>query len=184
MAVSIDELHNNDFWMRKYCTITKIQDSNNDGLLSRADYKLVIQRYKEMGASEDHLKTLEKNYCKMWKAGGIEDDTTELTYEQFAANYRSMQDTISTKDVVSDMYETQFEIIDSDKNGEISFKEWTEFYTALGIDTKHARPSFDAMDTNGDGIVSKEEFAAYTIEFFLSTEDKLNSSIMYGPLSD
>ena len=29
-------------------------------------------------------------------------------------------------------------------------------------DAVHARASFNAMDLNGDGIVSKEEFVAYT----------------------
>ena len=77
---------------------------------------------------------------------------------------------------------TQFEMMDSDGNGEISFKEWVEYYTAMGIDTVHAKPSFNAMDINGDDIVSKEEFLAFIKEFYLSVEDKLNSSVLYGPL--
>ena len=57
-----------------------------------------------------------------------------------------------------------------------------DHYKALGADVAYARASFDAMDMDGNGVVSKEEFTAYNIEFFYSTEDKLNSSIMYGPL--
>ncbi len=54
--------------------------------------------------------------------------------------------------------------------------------TMLGIDTVHARASFDAMDANGDSIVSKEEFTAYLKEFYLTAEDKLKSSLLLGPL--
>ncbi len=36
--------------------------------------------------------------------------------------------------------------LNTDGNGEISFKEWSDYYTVVGIDTVHARPSFDAMD--------------------------------------
>ena len=53
---------------------------------------------------------------------------------------------------------------------------------ALNIDKAHARASFDAMDTNGDGKISKEEFVAYHVEFYYTAEDKLKSSILYGPL--
>ena len=52
----------------------------------------------------------------------------------------------------------------------------------LGIDPAHARASFDALDTNNDGVISEEEFRAYHWEFFCTTENKLNSEIMYGPL--
>ena len=54
-----------------------------------------------------------------------------------------------------------------------SFNEWADFYKAMGIDTVYARASFDAVDLNGDGIISKEA------EFF--TEDMLKSSIMFRP---
>ena len=41
---------------------------------------------------------------------------------------------------------------------------------------------FEATDTNGDGVVPLEEFTAYHVEFFSTTENKLNSAILYGPL--
>ena len=79
-----------------------------------------------------------------------------------------------------------FKSVDTDANGTISFKEWVEYYKALGVDPCHARASFDAMDTNGDNDVSMEEFAAYNKEFFFSADAFfqliLHSSIMYGPL--
>ena len=43
-------------------------------------------------------------------------------------------------------------------DGVITFQEWKAHYYCLGIDQAHARASFDAMDKNGDGKISKEEF--------------------------
>ena len=61
-------------------------------------------------------------------------------------------------------------------------KEWELHYRCMGLDPKYAKVSFEAMDTNGDGNVSLEEFTAYHVEFFSSTENKLNSAILFGPL--
>ena len=37
-------------------------DADKDGVITRADYRLVLQRYREMGISDEHLKKLEKAY--------------------------------------------------------------------------------------------------------------------------
>ena len=103
----------------------------------------------------------------------------KLTHENLVANFEKTEINV---DELTKIFITWFEIIDSDANGEISFKEWVDYYKVVGIDTAHARASFDAMDTNHDGVVSKEEFHAYNVEYYYSAEDKLHSSIMYGPL--
>ena len=177
----MEELRKNEFWKRKLRTVMKVRDTDKDGLITTSDYKLVVERYKDIGASKEHLEKIEKIYCELWKSGGIANDNTALTYEQFTADIGGSGGYTMEH---SKIFTAQFEIVDSNGNGEISFKEWLDHYTALGIDTVHARASFDAMDTNGDGIVSKEEFIAYAKEFFLTAEDKLNSSILFGPLID
>ncbi len=159
----------------------KIRDSDKDGFISNTDYKIVIDRYRKMGTSEEQLKKLEKYYSDTWKAAGVVDDSTSLTYHQFRANFNKAGVDPSNPFKI---YEAQFEGIDTNGNGVISFNEWLNYYKALGIDTKYARKSFDAMDNDHDGTVSKAEFLAYAKEFAFSTQDKLNSSIMYGPLSD
>ena len=181
MAINVKELQKSEFWQRKIRTLAHVRDTNRDGVITAADYELVIQRYKEMGASKDHILKLETIYAKILQSSGLEDKTKALTYEQFVASYVRVGEEVRDPEAV---FMTHFEIVDSDGNGEISFKEWQEHYAAVGINTKYARGSFDAMDTNKDGIVSKEEYVPYAKEFFTSAEDKLNSSILCGPLVD
>ena len=181
MAINIDELIKNEFWKRKIYTVMKVRDADKDGLISKADYELLYQGYKDMGASAEDLKRLEKVHVLVWKSIGV-DDNIEQTYEQAVANHAKIL--AKVKDNISEVFAAQFEVIDTDRNGEISFQEWVEIYKVIGIDSEHARASFSAMDTNGDGVVSKEEYEAYAKEFFFTAEDKLHSSIMYGPLID
>ena len=74
--------------------------------------------------------------------------------------------------------------LDLNGDGYISLEEWTIHYKCLGIDPKHAKASFDAMDTNGNGKVSYKEFVAYSKEYFFTTKNDLNSAISFGPLPE
>ena len=131
-----------------------------------------------MGTPEKHIKILQDKFKKLCDYWGLTDHSMKFPISDMLDRYCK---NIETQDKVN-VFRDLFESVDVNGNGEISFDEWVTHYKAIGVDTKHARASFDAMDFNGDGIVSKEEFVDYHREFFLSNEDKLNSSILFGPL--
>lgn len=173
----MDNLIKNDFWMKKLMKECEVRDDNKDQVLTRADYEKKVQRYKDMGSSEKHLKKLSDHYDAFMEVLGIADPKTRLPYKEAIANFSK-----SNFEVLEKLIVTHFDIIDTNEDGKISFDEWVTLYKVLNIDTSHARASFDAMDANSDGVVSKEEFFAYTKEFYTSVEDTLKSSILYGPL--
>ncbi len=176
-----EDLTLNEFWKKKVYRAIRVRDANKDGYISKADFELIVQRYKDIGAPEEHLKKLDKVFTAHCVRYDLTDESAKLTYDQFAAMLaRTAKNKDEDKRV--DFFKSMFVVIDIDGNGEISFQEWVEFYKAMGIDTQYARASFDAMDANKDGIISKKEFAAYINEYFFSSENKLNSSILYGPL--
>ena len=59
------------------------------------------------------------------------------------------------------------------------FDEWISHYKANGLDPNHAGGSFTAMDTNRNGVMSKEEFVNYYSEYFFTT---VKSSLLHGPM--
>lgn len=83
---------------------------------------------------------------------------------------------------IQNWFGSMFDVLDIDEDGFISFVEWTVHYRTLGIDTAHARASFDAIDTDHDQKINRDEFVKYRIEYFLSVDNKLNSAILFGPL--
>ena len=181
MAVNLEELAKSEFWVKKLRNEARVRDTNKDGFVTLSDYHIVIERYKEMGASKEHLKKLEDNHNLLCKALGIVNDSVKLTYDECIANFAK---SCANVEEILKIFSTHFEIIDADGNGEISFQEWVNYYKAMGIDVTYARASFDAMDTNSDGVVSKEEFFAFNKEYYVTTEDKLKSSLLHGPLVD
>ena len=61
MSVNPKELVKSEFWHKKIQAVNKIRDLNKDGFISKADYKIFIQHYKDLGSSEEHVKKLTKN---------------------------------------------------------------------------------------------------------------------------
>ena len=177
--INKEELIKNDFWQKKNAAAFKVRDVNNDGVLSRADYMIIYQRYKEMGVAKEALKKIEEYFENLCKSLGLKDESVKLTSED-------IRDIFKKSDVTIEQYAKGFEVVfdafDIDGNGVITYDEWEKHYKAAGINTAYARASFDAMDVNHSGRVSKKEFCAYNIEYYYSAEDKLNSSILYGPL--
>ena len=167
------------FWNKKLDRAVRVRDADKDGVITRKDFELVAQRYKDLGVSGEQLQRIRDSLMKMCDSVGLSDETKQFTYEEFKRRHAHVDIQLGTTNTI---FRTMFNGLDINGNGVVSMKEWELHYKCMGLDPKYAKASFEAMDTNGDGVVSLEEFTAYHVEFFSSTENKLNSAILYGPL--
>ena len=180
MAVDFSVLRQNDFWKRKSRRALQVRDTDKDGYISRADYELYLDRYKKLTISTpsnvERVAHLVRKVCDSY---GLVDESVKLSYDEFEEKWIAA----NTKDTkfANKAFAGMFHLLDTDGSGFISLEEWTAHYEWIGIDTAHAPASFDAIDTDHDGKISEDEFVKYHIEYYLSTENKLNSAILYGP---
>ena len=172
-------LQESPFWNKKVDRVMQVTDVNKDGVITLKDFELVAQRYKDQGGvtAEQHQR-IKASLKSFSDAAGLTDDTKQFTHEEYKKLYANMQDP-QMHDI---LFRTMFSALDVNGDGVVSCDEWEMHYKCFGIDPKHAKASFEAMDTNGDGVISCEEFIAYQVEYFTTTENKLNSAILYGPL--
>ena len=180
--MSVDSKKDVEFHKKKLRQYAKVRDTDKDGFVTRHDYDLVLKRSKELGAPDQHLKLAETFFGMICDAVGLTDHTKALTYEQYADIYVTQVEKI-VKDGIA-YVESAFDLIDLDGDGKISIAEWETFMKTCGFDTEQARATFDAMDTNGDDAVERDELVQYLYEFFITADDKMNSSILFGPITD
>ena len=176
----MEKLSENAFYRKKLRRAVEARDADKNGLITRADFEKTIQRHRDLGVPEEHLKIVRAMFSKLCDTLGLTDDSISLTYEEFEEIHMSKSEEVKDKGVA--VFRELFRSVDIDEDGEISYEEWVHHYKALNIDVAHARASFDVMDTNSDGKISMEEFIAYHTEYYHTAEDKLNSSILFGPM--
>ena len=178
--VDVSALGKSELWKKKIRKAVISRDANKDGFISREDFELVLERYRKVGSSkEEHLETLTKSLFSLCGITGLNDASVKLSYEEYERRWLA---NIVKYEERHDLFRSMFDSLDVSGDGVISFSEWETHYAAMGISPEHARPSFDAIDANSDGKVTKDEFVNYHYEFFFTTENKLNSAILYGPL--
>ena len=182
MAIQSATLRDNPFWRKKIHRVCEVYDTDNSGYISPADFDAIVARYSQLStATTEQIEGLKKAFGAYWEGF---DDSTKLNYNEFMEKSVGYLLNLPTDEIPSKIWLEMFENLDINKDGVISFQEWCAHYKGIGVDVAHARASFDAMDTNKDGKISKDEFVAYHKEFYLTAEDKLHSSILFGPLSD
>ena len=77
-----------------------------------------------------------------------------------------------------------FDAIDTNKSGQISLKEFKEYFriTAPSVSEAEITCSFNTIDSNKDGVISREEFMAAAEDFFCGVEGIEVSKVFLGRL--
>ncbi len=173
------QLLESPFWNKKLDRVLQIRDANNDGVISRSDFEAVVKRFSEVeGLSQDNVAAYRRHIQELCDKWGLTDPSKSLSYDDVKKITAKMADDPKKLDAFADL----FNLLDLNQDGDISFLEWQIYYRCIGADVALAKASFEAMDRNRDGTVSRDEFMDYHCEFLFSTENKLNSAILYGPL--
>ena len=187
----LSTLRENDFWRRKFSRAVEVRDTDKSGDISRADFQLVIDRYGKLGTvSQQQLEKMSKSLLTFCDRLGLKDKMVKMSYDAFNDAYLNVMSAHAAKrsgpeekvQYMENIFSEMFSNLDLNGDGVVTFNEWSAHYQCMGIDTAHARASFEAMDANGDSKVTKAEFVNYHYQFFCTTENKLNSEILFGPL--
>ena len=74
-----------------------------------------------------------------------------------------------------------FTVFDTDEDGEIGPDEFADFYGVYGLGANLARTIFVELDTNGDGIISREELLEIGRQFYRSDDPRSAGNMLFGP---
>ncbi|GAQ88115.1 hypothetical protein KFL_004020015 [Klebsormidium nitens] len=77
-----------------------------------------------------------------------------------------------------------FEALDRDRNGVITYKEYGDFLSIKKGDLTNVEQNFNAMDLNGNGTWSFEEFQDALVGFWLCVDEKDVSKHLYGYMEE
>ena len=162
MTTEFSKLRESKLWNQKMDRFVRVQDTDNSGDISRADFELIDERYRKLCTQNPQkVDMYVKQHSEVLDRMNLTDGSVKLTYDEFK---EKLVEDLTKSGKFEPLFVAVFNNLDLNGDGVISFEEWKAHYYCMGIDQEHARASFDAMDTNGDGVVSKEEFINFLYE--------------------
>lgn len=174
-----------EFWRRKMRTLHGLLDVNKDGVISYDDYKLLADRFVDLGhLSAQDTQDFHKSIQDMWEEQwGSLDPYNLVTTEAYLAEMQHMMNDKSLKKKAHRFLPYLFKAVDKDKSGEISVEEFKIFFKCLGLTDQDATNAFNVIDTNTDGRLSCKEFVKLGRDFFLTEDARKPSKMFWGPLA-
>lgn len=180
------------FFIRKVKSYFVAMDVTHDGYLSIDDYEIIAARIIEnqVDITEEEAEKIRNIWRHLFKgimAGNKPcDKNTKVSYEEFLINCANVfyhrEETRENLRVSSEMI---FDYVDTNKDGTISFEEYTKYQEVyFGKDrTAASEVAFASLDRNHDGVISRDEFVTAQIDYcFEAFGDESTSVLPFGPL--
>ena len=154
-------------------------DLDSDGKISRHDFEVLLEKSAE-GEKNPARQALKQAVLKMCDAFGLVGDAS-FSYEEYAKRVQEKLQDPAVEAAVRQVLQAYFDLLDIDKNGYITLKEYSVFMQSL----KHADPeeteaAFKSIDTSGDEKIQRAEWVNYAFEFFFTAKNDLGSGNMAG----
>lgn len=172
------------FWRRKMRTLHSHLDVNKDGVISYDDFRLLGERFANLGhLTPEARKDFENVLKEMWEEQWGEISPYNLVgVEKYLEEMHHVLNDDSLKKKCHRFLPYLFKAVDKDRSGEISVEEFKLFFKCLGLSNDHAVVSFSHIDTNEDGKISQREFVKLGRDFFLTEDHGKPSKHFWGPL--
>lgn len=181
------------FWKRKMLTLFRLHDLDGDGCINWNDYEQIERRLGSMSSqiSAKHQIEIMLNFRKLWEhcLGPVKERHLSVTQENFikalqrAINQPAYKTTDKQEMPVWALFYKIFKLMDFRNNSAISPREFTVFFQVYGLSEQVALRSFSAIDTNGDGYISIDEFVNVAIDFLYSEDESSIGHEIYDHLT-
>ncbi|GGT18023.1 EF-hand domain-containing protein [Streptomyces purpureus] len=159
----------------------ELLDIDGNGFIEQSDLREFADRITEAAGAEGspQSRALRTEADRLWQA-------LQKTLDADGDQRVSRDEFISAADITQVMNEAvklgkmSFDVIDSDQDGRISRQEWLRMDQKLGVAPADSEQGFQHLDMDGDGFVSKAEYAKGVEEFYRSDDPTAPGNWSFG----
>jgi Ca2+-binding EF-hand superfamily protein len=170
-----------DLQRRKVSGVFAAMDANGDGFLEESDFRSLADRWSQVRGPGDQqrLTELMLGWWATLLAVSDQDRDHKVTLDEVLLVVDSLP---AMPQAVTATADAMFEAIDENQDGLISAGEYRQL-----IETWNGRPTdtdttFPLLDSDGDGKLSRSEFAELWFEFWAGDNAEAPGTMVFGPL--
>lgn len=177
-----------DLQTKKLARYFQVYDVDDNGRIGAADFERVVENVRVLRGEDDRssaYNALREAYMGRWQAlrssadvdgdGGV-DLAEWLAYWQLALG----DDARYEAEVVA-ITDRLFTVFDLDEDDRIGLGEFTDFYGVFGLGGRLAATVFDTLDSDGDGVITREELLEISRQFYRSDDVTAAGNVLFGP---
>ena len=164
-------------------------DYNLDGYISREDYELMSKKFAEYSElTEDEVERTHHKFMKIADVlklkPGLRIPIEEAA--QQASKVLLSRTSEQKKAIVQDSHNLLFDILDTTNNGYVSLDEFKVYFHVIAPELSELEiaHSFNSIDVDKNGEISREEFLSAAEDFFSGVEKTKASKLFFGRLLD
>ncbi|MGW5733124.1 MULTISPECIES: EF-hand domain-containing protein [Streptomyces] len=158
-------------------------DANSDGYLQESDFAALADRWGQLPGVEPgtELRAQVDEVCQGWwhvllaAADANRDDTVDLS-ELLAV----VDQLPAMREEVAATADTLFDAVDTDKDGRISPREHQRLVETWHGQPRDTRDVFPLLDHDGDGYLTRAEFATLWTQFWISDDPAEPGNLVCG----
>lgn len=170
----------------KYTHRFHTQDTDSDGFVDRQDVvaraEMLLAGLGEQAGSARGASVI-AGATAYWqglaKLAGIAEDG-RLTESEFVEALVCANELGTIADLLRPSVEAHVTLVDADGDGTVSLEEFLRSQRAIGMPEDEARTAFDALDRNGDGHVTVDEWQQAVLEFYTTSDPSAPGNLVMG----
>jgi len=174
-----------DYWKKKMRHLFNRIDVGGQGRIKKGDMLGVAESFIEV----DQLQKEEADKLRALFDSGVWDHFFEAKSGEAdgACTDNIMISNIveqgknSFLQVASYLFGRYFDAVDKDKDARIRLPEYIRYFYIIGVAEKYAEPAFHALDSDKDGVITREEFIKAGSDFIGLEKQSLPGDYMFGP---
>jgi Ca2+-binding EF-hand superfamily protein len=175
-----------EFHLQKMRTRFNRLDLNHDGFISREDYELMGTKLQEYGKLDEEKAERTRNaFISIADRMGLKPGVKIPAEEAAQKASKGFLSTTPEQQLASTKtFYLIFEALDLNNDGSISLEEFKVYFQIIAPDLSVAdvTHTFNMIDSDRNGEISREEFVAASFDFAHGIEETEISKVFFGPL--
>lgn len=168
-------------WETKMKNFFHRVDTDNDGVLTENDFKLMadnlIKAGQLSGTRADQIRNM---YLELWnKYFKPVTGKDAATSEEFISNVKQ-HGKEAFRSITTEIMTMEFDIVDTNQDGRIQMGEFVNYFNIYGISESFAKKAFTSLDADHNGVLSRQEFVTAGVNYFTLEVPNYPADLFYG----